>query len=143
MESYLYSPYELAIIIQFHGMSNTDYIKLLKDVFHHDNLFLQPKYRNSERHFILSVMNELHCLSDDESYFSEQAMVEQDMKALGHPQVQHIPWCCTQVCLNGQIHSKSIYKQTDRSQKHICQYGSAGPVFTKCICHDIFSWKFV
>lgn len=85
MESYLYSPYELAIIIQFHGMSNTDYIKLLKDVFHHDNLFLQPKYRNSERHFILSVMNELYCLSDDESYFSEQAMVEQDMKALGLP----------------------------------------------------------
>ncbi len=85
MESYLYSPYELAIIIQFHGMSNADYIKLLKDIFHHDNLFLQPDHRNSEKHFILSVMNQLNYLSNDESYISEQAMIERDMKALGLP----------------------------------------------------------
>lgn len=85
MESYLYSPYELAIIIQFHDMNNAEYVKLLRGIFHRDNLFLQPEYRSSEKKLILSVMNQLNYLNDHEAYLSEQAMIEQDMKALGLP----------------------------------------------------------
>ena len=85
MESYLYSPYELAVIIQFHDMKYAEYIKLLKDLFSHDNLFLHPEYRSNEKKLILSVMNQLNYLNDHETYLSEQVMIEQDMKALGLP----------------------------------------------------------
>lgn len=85
MESYLYSPYELAIIIQFHSMNNAEYMKLLKGVFQRDNLFLQAEYRSDEKKLILSVMDQLHYLNDHEAYLSEQAVIEQDMKTLGLP----------------------------------------------------------
>ena len=83
MTDYLYTPYELAIIITFHNMDIERYTKLLQDIHRNDNLFIQQEYRQDCKKFILAVMNKLNFLSDPDTYTSEQTYIEKDMDDLG------------------------------------------------------------
>ena len=79
MKSYLYTPFELALIIQYHHMDSDKYIELLQNIHRHDNIFIQPEYRHDQKSFILAVMDKLNYLSDPETYISEQSDIEKDM----------------------------------------------------------------
>lgn len=83
MKSYLYTPMELAIIIQLHHMDSERYIELLHNIHRHDNIFIQPEYRRDEKGFILTVMDKLNYLSDQDTYVSEQSEIEKDMNDFG------------------------------------------------------------
>ena len=83
MKSYLYTPFELAIIIQYHHMDSERYIELLQNIHRHDNIFIQPEYRHDQKKFILAVMDKLNYLSDPDTYISEQSDVEKDMYDFG------------------------------------------------------------
>lgn len=83
MNSYLYTPYELALIIQYHQMTCDQYIELLQNIHRYDNIYVQPEYRSNQKKFILAVMDKLNYISDPETYFSEQSDVEKDMKDYG------------------------------------------------------------
>lgn len=83
MKSYLYTPFELALIIQYHHMDSEKYIELLQNIHRHDNIFIQPEYRHDQKSFILAVMDKLNYLSDPETYISEQSDIEKDMNDFG------------------------------------------------------------
>mgnify|MGYP004485370941 CR=1 FL=1 len=83
MNSYLYTPYELALIIQYHQMTCDQYIELLQNIHRYDNIYVQPEYRSNQKKFILAVMDKLNYISDPETYLSEQSDVEKDMKDYG------------------------------------------------------------
>lgn len=83
MNSYLYTPYELALIIQYHQMTCDQYIGLLQNIHRYDNIYVQPEYRSNQKKFILAVMDKLNYISDPETYLSEQSDVEKDMKDYG------------------------------------------------------------
>lgn len=83
MTSYLYTPFELAIIIQYHNMDSTRYIKLLQDIHRYDNLFIQPEFRQDVKKFILAVMASINYISDPETYISEQEAIKDDMYHFG------------------------------------------------------------
>lgn len=83
MISFLYTPYELAIIINFYNMDTERYINLLRDIHRNDNIFIQPEYRQDCKKFILAVMDKLHYLNNTDSYISEQSYIEKDMDELG------------------------------------------------------------
>ena len=82
MKSYLYTPYELALIIQFHHMDSERYIELLQNIHRYDNIYIQPEYRLNQKKFILAVMDKLNYISDPETYISEQSNIERDMNDL-------------------------------------------------------------
>ena len=83
MESYLYTPYELAIIIWYYNMDCLSYVDLLKKIFHYDNIFIQTKYRNDQKKFILSVMDRLNFINNQEQFKREQIIIERDMEEFG------------------------------------------------------------
>ncbi|MBO6310703.1 MAG: hypothetical protein J6N70_18070 [Oribacterium sp.] len=83
MKSYLYTPFELALIIQYHHMDSERYIELLQNIFRHDNIFIQPEYRHDQKGFILAVMDKLDYLNDPDAYMSELSEIEKDMNDLG------------------------------------------------------------
>lgn len=83
MKSYLYTPFELALIIQHHHMDSERYIELLQNIHRHDNIFIQPEYRRDQKSFILAVMDKLNYLNDPDTYLSEQSDVEKDMNGFG------------------------------------------------------------
>ncbi len=85
MKSYLYTPYELALIIQFHHMDSERYIELLQNIHRYDNIYVQPEYRQDQKMFILAVMDKLNYISDPETYISEQSDIEKDMSDFGLP----------------------------------------------------------
>lgn len=83
MEYYLYSPYELAIIVQFYGLDVVAASQLLNDIFKYDNAFIYPEYRDNQKKFILDVMNEMSCLNNQEQFEMEKYYIEKDMEQLG------------------------------------------------------------
>lgn len=83
MKSCLYSPFELALIIQFHRMDSERYIELLQNIHRHDNSFIQPEYRQDRKKFILAVMDKLNFISTPETYMSERSDIEKDFTDFG------------------------------------------------------------
>lgn len=83
MNSYLYSPYELALIIQYHQMNCEQYIELLQNIHRYDSIFIQPEYRSDLKMFILAVMDKLNYISDPTTYLSEQSDIEKDLNDYG------------------------------------------------------------
>lgn len=83
MKDFLYTPYELAIIIHNNHLENQQYIKLLNALHTYDNSFIQPKYRNDAKAFILDVMDKIVYISDPDAYGSEQTDCEKDSEQFG------------------------------------------------------------
>ena len=83
MKDFLYTPYELAIIIHNNHLKNEQYIELLNNLHTYDNSFIQTKYRNNAKAFILDVMDKLEYISDPAAYFSEQTDCEKDSEQFG------------------------------------------------------------
>ncbi|MGN0606317.1 MAG: hypothetical protein ACI4JM_07325 [Oscillospiraceae bacterium] len=83
MEYYLYSPYELALIIQFYGMDIVTAIQLLNDIFKYDNAFIYSEYRSNQKKFVLDVMAQINSINNHEQFENEKYYIEKDMEQLG------------------------------------------------------------
>lgn len=83
MKSYLYTPFELALIIQRQALDCIKYMSLLHSIYLYDNQFLLPEYRNNQKKLFLDVMDSLNYLNNTASYILERAAIEKDSEALG------------------------------------------------------------
>lgn len=66
MEEFLYTPYELALIIRFYNMDIVISVEFLEKIFKYDNAFIENKYRHVQKNFMLTVINMLNYLSNKE-----------------------------------------------------------------------------
>ncbi len=83
MKSYLYTPFELALIIQHHALDCNKYMDLLHSIYQNDKSFLLPEYRNNQKKLFLDVMDNLNYINNTENYLSEIEAIEKDSEALG------------------------------------------------------------
>ncbi len=83
MKSYLYTPFELALIIQHHALDCNKYMDLLHNIYQNDKSFLLPEYRNNQKKLFLDVMDNLNYINNTENYLSEIEAIEKDSEALG------------------------------------------------------------
>lgn len=83
MENLLYSPYDLALIIQYHGMDYIRSSELLNDIFCYDNIFIEPIYRQNQKKFILDVMDKMNYINHQEQFDMEKSAIEQDLSDYG------------------------------------------------------------
>ena len=83
MKSYLYTPFELALIIQHHALDCNKYMDLLHSIYQNDKSFLLPEYRNNQKKLFLDVMDNLNYINNTENYLSEIEAIEKDSEVLG------------------------------------------------------------
>ena len=83
MKSYLYTPFELALIIQHHALDCHKYMDLLHSIYQNDKSFLLPEYRNNQKKLFTDVIEDLYYINNKEKYFSEMEAIENDMQAFG------------------------------------------------------------
>lgn len=83
MKHYLYSPYELAVIVQYHGMDIVQATSFLEQIYHYDNPFIQKSYRGNQKKFILDVMEQMNYINNQEQFDLEKASIEQDLNDFG------------------------------------------------------------
>ena len=83
MKSYLYTPFELALIIQHHTLDCNKYMDLLHSIYHNDKSFLLTEYRNNQKKLFLDVMDNLNYINNTENYLSEIEAIENDRETLG------------------------------------------------------------
>lgn len=83
MKHYLYSPYELAVIIQYHGMDIVRATAFLEQIYQYDNPFIQKSYRHNQKRFILDVMEQMNYINNQEQFELEKSSIEQDLNDFG------------------------------------------------------------
>lgn len=83
MKKYLYSPYDLAVIIQHHGMDIVQATSFLEQIYQYDNPFIEMKYRHHQKQFILDVMEQMNYINNQEQFELEKASIEQDLDDFG------------------------------------------------------------
>jgi len=83
VEDFLYTPYELALIIYFYRMNSVDSVVFLENIFKFDNAFIESKYRHEQKKFMLDVMNMMNYLSNQEQFALETNAINQDMNDFG------------------------------------------------------------
>lgn len=83
MKKYLYSPYELAVIIQYHGMDIVKAAAFLEQIYQYENPFIEEKYRHHQKQFILDVMEQMNYMNNQEQFELEKTSIEQDMNDFG------------------------------------------------------------
>lgn len=83
MKSYLYSPYDLAFIFQYHSLDIVRIIEILEDIYRYDNAFIQSGYRRNQKKFMFDVMDKLNYLNNQEQFELERADVDKDLADLG------------------------------------------------------------
>lgn len=83
MEKFLYTPYELALIIRFYNMDIVTSVEFLEKIFKYDNAFIEIKYRHVQKKFMLAVMDMLNYLSNQEQFELETIAINQDINDLG------------------------------------------------------------
>ena len=105
MKSYLYTPFELALIIQHHALDCNKYMDLLHSIYQNDKSFLLPEYRNNQKKLFLDVMDNLNYINNTENYLSEIEAIEKDSEALG--------------LVNNQ---RTAYQNTIYQHKRICLF---------------------
>ena len=83
MEKLLYSPLDLAIILQYHKVDVVRISEVLADIFRYDNAFIQPKYRKNLKSFMLAVMDELNSLNNQQQFDLEKEEIDKDLSDWG------------------------------------------------------------
>lgn len=83
MDYYLYSPYELALIIQYYGMDIVSAAEFLNTVFHCDNTYIMQEYRSNQKNFVLAVMDQMNYINNQEQFESERNDIAKDLEEFG------------------------------------------------------------
>lgn len=83
MENYLYSTYEIAWIVQLHGIDIVCMTELLQQIYYYDNAFIKSEYRHNQKKFFLDVMDSLNYINAHEQFNIEKTAIDQDMADFG------------------------------------------------------------
>ncbi len=83
MKNYLYSPYELAVIFQYHGIDIVRITEILENIYRYDNAFIQPEYRHNRKKFILDVMDRMNYLNNQAQFELERDDIDKDLSDFG------------------------------------------------------------
>ena len=83
MKRYLYSPYELAIIFQYHGINIVRMTEILDNIYRYDNAFVQCEYRRNQKKLMFDVMDKMNYLNNQEQFDLEKDDVDKDLSDFG------------------------------------------------------------
>lgn len=83
MEDFIYTTYELALVITYYHMDSFASSVFLQNVFKYDNAFIEAEYRNDLKNFMLSVMNNVTYISNQEQFDNEADDINRDMEEFG------------------------------------------------------------
>lgn len=83
MKNYLYSPYELAVIFQYHGIDIVRITEILENIYRYHNAFIQSEYRHDRKKFILDVMDKMNYLNNQTQFELEQDTIDKDLLDFG------------------------------------------------------------
>ena len=68
MRDFIYTTYELALIITYYRMDSVEITDFLQNVFKYDNAFIEAEYRHNLKDFMLAVMNNVTYISNQEQF---------------------------------------------------------------------------
>lgn len=80
MRDFIYTTYELALIITYYRMDSVEITDFLQNVFKYDNAFIEAEYRHNLKDFMLAVMNNVTYISNQEQFELEADAVNKDIE---------------------------------------------------------------
>ena len=83
MENLYYSPFDLAVIISSMNFGLQKENELINFIWENEQNFIQPKYRNSKRKFVLNIYYWTNYLKNKADIDLEISAVKNDMISVG------------------------------------------------------------